>query len=150
MEPLGEPGGVLVVEDFAHHPTAVRSTVAALRERYPTRRLWAVFEPRTNTSRRRIFQQAYAGSFEGADQVVVAAVHRAEAVPAEERFDPERLARDLSALGISARHIPEVEDIVETIAAEAQEEDVVLIMSNGAFGGIYGKLLRALERRERR
>ncbi|MDV2478942.1 MAG: UDP-N-acetylmuramate:L-alanyl-gamma-D-glutamyl-meso-diaminopimelate ligase [bacterium] len=148
MEPLGEPSGVLVVEDFAHHPTAVRSTVAALRERYPARRLWAVFEPRTNTSRRRIFQEAYAGSFEGADRVVVAAVHRAEAVPAEERFDPERLARDLSALGISARHIPEVEDIVETIAAEAQEEDVVLIMSNGAFGGIYGKLLRALEERE--
>jgi UDP-N-acetylmuramate: L-alanyl-gamma-D-glutamyl-meso-diaminopimelate ligase len=147
QETLGEPGGVLVVEDFAHHPTAVRSTVSAVRERYPDRRLWAVFEPRTNTSRRRVFQDAYAESFEGADQVVVAAVHRAEALAPEERFDPERLAADLSTRGIAARSIPEVEDIVETIASEAAEGDVVLIMSNGAFGGIYGKLLEALEAR---
>ncbi|MEE8210058.1 MAG: UDP-N-acetylmuramate:L-alanyl-gamma-D-glutamyl-meso-diaminopimelate ligase [bacterium] len=147
QETLGEPGGVLVVEDFAHHPTAVRSTVSAVRERYPDRRLWAVFEPRTNTSRRRVFQDAYAESFEGADQVVVAAVHRAEALEPEERFDPERLAADLSTRGIAARSIPEVEDIVETIASEAAEGDVVLIMSNGAFGGIYGKLLEALEAR---
>jgi UDP-N-acetylmuramate: L-alanyl-gamma-D-glutamyl-meso-diaminopimelate ligase len=147
QEVLGEPGGVLVIEDFAHHPTAVRSTVSALRERYPDRRLWALFEPRTNTSRRRVFQEAYAESFDGADRVVVAAVHRADAIAPEERFDPDRLARDLAARGINARYIPEVDAIVDTIAAEAAEGDVVLIMSNGAFGGIYGKALAALEKR---
>jgi UDP-N-acetylmuramate: L-alanyl-gamma-D-glutamyl-meso-diaminopimelate ligase len=150
QEVLGEPGGVLVVEDFAHHPTAVRTTVAALKEQFPNRRLWAVYEPRTNTSRRKVFQKAYAESFKGADQVVVAAVHRAEAVPPEERFDPERLVSDLSARRIPARYLPEVDTIVDALASEASPGDVVLIMSNGAFGGIYGKLLGALEERAQR
>jgi UDP-N-acetylmuramate: L-alanyl-gamma-D-glutamyl-meso-diaminopimelate ligase len=144
---LGEPDGVLVVEDFAHHPTAVRTTVAALQERYQGRRLWVVFEPRTNTSRRRVFQDAYAESFEGADRVLVAAVHKAEAVPPEERFDPEKLAADLWARGVEALYVPEVDAIVNTIESEARKGDVVAIMSNGAFGGIYGKLLEALEGR---
>jgi UDP-N-acetylmuramate: L-alanyl-gamma-D-glutamyl-meso-diaminopimelate ligase len=149
QEVVGEPGGILMVEDFAHHPTAVRETVGAVGERYRPRRLWALFEPRTNTTRRRTFQEAYAESFFGAQEVIVAKVHRAEAIPPEERFDPDRLVRDLNSRGIRARYLPEVEEIVEVVSKEARPGDLVLVMSNGPFGGLVDKLKGALEERAR-
>ena len=144
QEELGSPGGVTVVDDFAHHPTAVRETLAALRERYGARRLWVLFEPRTQTSRRRVFQRDYALALARADRVVVAGAYGADALAAEERFHPEELARDLEAAGAWARYEPDVERIVALVAAEARAGDVVAVFSNGGFGGIHRKLLDAL------
>ena len=144
QEVRGEERGVIVVDDFAHHPTAVRGTIAALAERFAGRRLWAVFEPRTNTSRRSVFQGEYAEAFDMADEIVIAAVDRPERVPEGERFSVERLVEDLRGRGLSARYIPDVESIVLCIGREARDGDIVLIMSNGAFGGIHERLLEAL------
>jgi UDP-N-acetylmuramate: L-alanyl-gamma-D-glutamyl-meso-diaminopimelate ligase len=144
QEIRGEERGVVVVDDFAHHPTAVRGTIAALAERYAGHRLWAVFEPRTNTSRRSVFQREYAEAFDMADETIIAAVDHPERAPAGERFSVEQLVEDLLGRGLSARHIPDVPDIVEIVAREARDGDVVLIMSNGAFGGIHERLLEAL------
>ena len=149
QEVVGEAGGVAVLDDFAHHPTAVRETIAATRARFPGRRLWAVFEPRTNTTRRSVFQQEYALAFDGADRSVVASVDHPEKAPEGNRFDVERLVSDLRARGLDARHIPQVESIVACLATEAAAGDVVLVMSNGAFGGIHRRLLEALSKRER-
>jgi len=144
QEIRGEERGVIVVDDFAHHPTAVRGTIAALAERFAGNRLWAVFEPRTNTSRRSVFQGEYAEAFDMADEIVIASVDRPDRVPEGERFSVERLVQDLKDRGLSARHVPEVASIVRLIASEARDGDVVLIMSNGAFGGIHDRLLAAL------
>ena len=144
QEVRGKERGVIVVDDFAHHPTAVRGTIAALAERFAGCRLWAVFEPRTNTSRRSVFQREYAEAFDRADEIVIAAVDRPERVPEGERFSAERLVEDLRGRGLSARYIPDVGSIVQVIGAEARDGDVVLIMSNGAFGGIHDRLLEAL------
>jgi UDP-N-acetylmuramate: L-alanyl-gamma-D-glutamyl-meso-diaminopimelate ligase len=144
QEIRGEERGVIVVDDFAHHPTAVRGTISALAERYAGNRLWAVFEPRTNTSRRSVFQSEYSEAFDMADETVIAAVDHPERAPEGERFSVERLVEDLKGRGLSARYIPEVADIVRVIAREARDGDVVLIMSNGAFGGIHDRLLEAL------
>jgi UDP-N-acetylmuramate: L-alanyl-gamma-D-glutamyl-meso-diaminopimelate ligase len=143
LERVGEARGVIVLDDFAHHPTAVRETLAALRVGYPGRRLWAVFEPRSNSSCRRVFQDDFADAFTGADEVVIAAVFRAT-LPEAERLSPELLVRALETRGTHARHVAEVDDIVATVAAEARAGDVVAVMSNGGFGGIHGKLVRAL------
>ncbi len=144
QEVRGEERGVTVVDDFAHHPTAVRGTLFALAERFAGSRLWAVFEPRTNTSRRSIFQKEYAEAFDQADEIVISAVDHPERAPEGERFSVENLVKDLRGRGLSARFIPDVPSIVETVAREAREGDVVLIMSNGAFGGIHERLLSAL------
>jgi UDP-N-acetylmuramate: L-alanyl-gamma-D-glutamyl-meso-diaminopimelate ligase len=146
QEICGVARGVTVVDDFAHHPTAVHGTIGALAERYAGHRLWAVFEPRTNTTRRAVFQQEYAEAFDQADEVLIAAVDHPERAPAEDRFSAEGLVEDLKRRGIAARYAPEVMAIVEIVAAEARDGDVVLIMSNGSFGGIHQKLLDALER----
>jgi UDP-N-acetylmuramate: L-alanyl-gamma-D-glutamyl-meso-diaminopimelate ligase len=146
---FAEPRGITLIDDFAHHPTAVRETIAATRLRFGTaRRLWAVFEPRTNTSRRNWFQADYVTAFDGADRVLVAPVHAMDSIPESERFDPSRLVRDIAARGQEAWLAPSVDGIVERVAAEARPGDIVLILSNGGFGGIYGKLpaaIRALE-----
>lgn len=147
QEVRGVEDGVTVIDDFAHHPTAVRETIAGTRARFPGARLWAVFEPRTNTTRRKVFQKAYAAAFHGADVAVVAAVDRPERAPEGDRLDVSRLVADLRATGLDARHEPEPEGIVSLLAREAAAGDVVLVMSNGAFGGIHGKLLEALARR---
>ena len=144
QEIRGVVRGVTVVDDFAHHPTAVRGTIAALAERFAGRRLWAVFEPRTNTSRRAIFQREYSEAFDQADEIVVAAVDHPERAPEGDRFSAERLVGDLQARGLSARYLPSVPEIVETVAREAREGDVILVMSNGSFGGLHGRLLEAL------
>ncbi len=146
QEIVGEAAGVTVLDDFAHHPTAVRETIAGTRVRFAPRRLWAVFEPRTNTTRRKVFQEAYAEAFDAADVAIVAAVDHPERAPEGNRLDVERLVGDLRARGLDARYVPAVDAIVSLIAAEAASGDVVLVMSNGAFGGIHRKLLTALRR----
>ena len=148
QEVRGIEGRVMVIDDFAHHPTAVRLTLEGIRDRYHGRRIWAVFEPRTNTSRRNVFQADYAVSFDAADRIIVAAVDHAERVPERERFSAERLVTELEGRGRKAMHIPGVESIVARLVNEAVAGDVVVVMSNGAFGGIHDKLLAAFRDRE--
>jgi UDP-N-acetylmuramate: L-alanyl-gamma-D-glutamyl-meso-diaminopimelate ligase len=144
QEVRGVARGVVVIDDFAHHPTAVRVTLGGTRDRHQGRRLWAVFEPRTNTTRRSVFQHEYAGSFDDADRVIVAAVDHPERAPEGQRFSAERLVSDLKARGKEALYIPTVPEIVSHLRREAKPGDVVLVMSNGAFGGIHEKILAAL------
>ncbi len=147
MELRGTVRGVSVYDDFAHHPTAIRETLQAARASYPDRRIWGVFEPRSATSCRRIFQEDFAHAFveSGADEVVLAAVFRSS-LPEHERLSVDDLVRDVNRSGRRARHIPAVDDIVHTIAREARDGDLVVIMSNGGFEGIHAKLLAALGR----
>ena len=148
QEVRGEVGGVTVIDDFAHHPTAVEGSIGALRDRYPERRLIAVFEPRTNTSRRKIFQREYAGALESADHVVVLEVPDEPIYSAtgevSERFSSAELGRSLAARKVSVAVFESVDEIVEHLVAEHRAGDVVLVMSNGAFGNIWDKLLAAL------
>ena len=143
LETIGVRSGVTVMDDFAHHPTAVHETLTALRAGYPSRRIWAVFEPRSASSCRRVFQDDFARAFGVADEVVVAAVFRS-LLPESERLSEERLVSDLRSRGQRARYIREVDAIVHTIATERREGDIVVLMSNGGFGGIHQKLLHAL------
>jgi len=147
QEIRGTVGGIVVIDDFAHHPTAVRLTLDGLRQRYRDRRLWAVFEPRTNTSRRSVFQQEYAASFDAADRVIIAAVDHPERAPEGLRFSPEKLAADLKARGREAAYLPTVSEIATLLLAEARAGDVIVVMSNGSFGGIHGRLLDGLSAR---
>ena len=143
LETVGVSQGVTVLDDFAHHPTAVEETLAALRTGYPGRRIWAVFEPRSASSCRRVFQDAFAAAFGDADEVIVAGVFRSS-LPEAERLSPEQLVADVRAQGRHARYIPEVNDIIQTLVAEHRDGDVVVLMSNGGFGGIHRRLLQAL------
>ncbi|WP_257454283.1 UDP-N-acetylmuramate:L-alanyl-gamma-D-glutamyl-meso-diaminopimelate ligase [Archangium lipolyticum] len=147
QEVRGEPGGILVVDDFAHHPTAVRETISAIRHRYPERRLWAIFEPRSNTSRRNIHQEDYAHSFTGAARASLKVPERHDKVPTGEELDVPRVCEELKAQGIAADHAADVPSLVERVAREAKSGDVLLVMSNGAFGGFIDKLLVALKTR---
>ena len=144
MEVVGRVNGVTVYDDFAHHPTAVAETIAAVRAGHPGRRLWAVFEPRSASSCRRVFQGDFARAFEDADETLIAAVFRSN-LPEDQRLSVDQLVGDLVKVGRSARHIHGVDAIVETIVAERKEGDVVLVMSNGGFGGIHRKLITALQ-----
>jgi len=146
LEVIGIARGVTVLDDFAHHPTAVYETLAALRTGYPDRRIWAVFEPRSASSCRRVFQDAFAAAFGAADEVILAAVFRSS-LPEPERLDAHRLVVDLRQRGTSARYIPDNDEIVTTIVREHRDGDVVVLMSNGGFGGIHRTLLRALHDR---
>jgi UDP-N-acetylmuramate: L-alanyl-gamma-D-glutamyl-meso-diaminopimelate ligase len=149
LEVRGEARGVIVIDDFAHHPTAVEASIGAARARFPGRRLLAIFEPRTNTSRRKIFQRRYAEVFDAADRVFVRVVPDAPIYSATgevtERFSAAELAADLTARGVAASAVDGVDAIVEQVAREARAQDVVLVMSNGDFGGIWEKLLQALQ-----
>jgi UDP-N-acetylmuramate: L-alanyl-gamma-D-glutamyl-meso-diaminopimelate ligase len=147
QELRGEVDGVAVVDDFAHHPTAVRETIAAVRARYPGRRLWAVFEPRSNTSRRRLHQDAYARALAAASCVALKVPEPHDMVPEAERLDVDRLVGDLRAAGVDARAEADVEGLVTAVAARLRPGDVALVMSNGAFGGFVDRLLAALARR---
>jgi UDP-N-acetylmuramate: L-alanyl-gamma-D-glutamyl-meso-diaminopimelate ligase len=147
QEVRAEVGGILVVDDFAHHPTAVRETIAAIRHRYPERRLWAIFEPRSNTSRRNIHQEDYAHSFTGAARASLKVPERHDKVPTGEELDVPRVCEDLKKQGIEADHAADVPSLVERVAREAKPGDVLLVMSNGAFGGFIDKLLVALRAR---
>ena len=143
LEVIGEQRGVTVYDDFAHHPTAVAETLHAVRAAAPGRRIWALFEPRSASSCRRVFQQDFARAFASADEVVIATVFRST-LPDSERLSEAQLVADLAASGVATRHLPDVDAIVGVVAAEARPGDVVVVMSNGGFGGIHGKLLRAL------
>jgi UDP-N-acetylmuramate: L-alanyl-gamma-D-glutamyl-meso-diaminopimelate ligase len=146
QELRGSAGGVAVIDDFAHHPTATARTLEAVAARYPGARVLACFEPRSNTSRRSLHQRAYLQGFPGAAAVYLLRPAPTDRVPEGERLDVERLAAELSAAGTPARACATVEEMVAAVAAEARPGDVVLAMSNGAFGGIWDKLLLALER----
>jgi UDP-N-acetylmuramate: L-alanyl-gamma-D-glutamyl-meso-diaminopimelate ligase len=147
QERVGEWNGITLVDDFAHHPTAVAGALAAVRLRYPRQRLWAVFEPRSNTSRRKIFQADYAAAFAAADRVVIASVFQKEsdAVNAGDSFSPAQLVADLNAGGTAADNPGDADDIAELLLEEARSGDVILLMSNGGFGGLRAKLARGLE-----
>jgi UDP-N-acetylmuramate: L-alanyl-gamma-D-glutamyl-meso-diaminopimelate ligase len=144
MEVRGIPGGVTVIDDFGHHPTAIRETLRALRIKYGRQKIWAVFEPRTNTTRRNIFQNELPGAFGDADAVIISQIARLELIAPEERLDPTKLMRDLEAEGKTALYLPDVDIIVARLAKEAQGGDVICIFSNGGFGGIHTKLIDRL------
>jgi UDP-N-acetylmuramate: L-alanyl-gamma-D-glutamyl-meso-diaminopimelate ligase len=137
-------GGVTIIDDFAHHPTAIRETLRALRTAYPGRRLWAVLEPRSNTLRRNMFEEALVESLALADRSVLAGVFKSEAIAEAERLSPERVAAALRARGQESAVYADADAIVAAIAGELRSGDVVAILSNGGFGGIYSKLPEAL------
>ncbi|HXW91373.1 MAG TPA: UDP-N-acetylmuramate:L-alanyl-gamma-D-glutamyl-meso-diaminopimelate ligase [Terriglobales bacterium] len=137
--------GITIIDDFAHHPTAIRSTLEALRSRYPGARLWVILEPRSNTLRRNILQKDLAKSLAIADEVVVAEVFQSEGIPASERLDLPTLQAEIEKHGRRARLAPAVDTILATVAPELRAGDVVAILSNGGFGGIYEKLPRHVE-----
>ena len=147
LEVRAEVDGIAVIDDFAHHPTAIRETLRALRARYAGRRLWAVLEPRSNTLRRNVFQRELVESLSLADEVVLAAVFQSENIPAAERLEPEQVVAHLVERGKPAVLLADAEGIVEWLAPRLQAGDVVAILSNGGFGGIYDKLPAALRRR---
>jgi UDP-N-acetylmuramate: L-alanyl-gamma-D-glutamyl-meso-diaminopimelate ligase len=147
LEVKAQVHGITIIDDFAHHPTAIAGTLKALRARYPGARLWAILEPRSNTLRRRVLQSDLARSLSLADEIIVANVFRSDAVPENERLDLPELAADIQKHGKRARLIANADEIVQTIAPEMRPGDVVAILSNGGFAGIYEKLpakLRAL------
>jgi UDP-N-acetylmuramate: L-alanyl-gamma-D-glutamyl-meso-diaminopimelate ligase len=144
LEVRAEVGGVTIIDDFAHHPTAIRETLRALRMAYPNRRLWAILEPRSNTLRRNVFEQALVESLALADRSVLAQVFKSEAIPMDERLHPEHVAAALRARGFESAVYADADAIVVAIAPELRARDVVAILSNGGFGGIYEKLPRAI------
>jgi UDP-N-acetylmuramate: L-alanyl-gamma-D-glutamyl-meso-diaminopimelate ligase len=145
MDVKGEINGVLVVDDFAHHPTAVRATIDAARGRWPSRRLWAILEPRSNSMRRKIFEETLPKALALADRVVLGGVFRAQLLGDENRMKPEAVAESVRAEGKDARVLGSSDEIAELIANEAVAGDVVLVMSNGSFDGLCDKLVKALE-----
>jgi UDP-N-acetylmuramate: L-alanyl-gamma-D-glutamyl-meso-diaminopimelate ligase len=147
MEVRGEVKGVTVIDDFAHHPTAVRETIQATRQRYQNRPLVAVFEPRSYTAQRREFQDDYARAFEEADTVIIAGLFHPERYTSKTALDPNELVDFWRGQGKSAEYIPEPDRIVTHLLQTLSGHEVVLIMSNGGFGGIHGKLLTALQQR---
>lgn len=145
QEILGEPNGILVIEDFAHHPTAVRETVKGIQKKYPGRKVFSVFEPRSATSRRKVFQQDYVEAFKGSHEVMLAEAFDQTKIDAENRFSSGELVDDLKKSGVHADVFGSADAIVGALKLRAHRGDVVLIMSNGGFDGIYGKLMKALE-----
>jgi UDP-N-acetylmuramate: L-alanyl-gamma-D-glutamyl-meso-diaminopimelate ligase len=147
QEKVGEWRGITVIDDFAHHPTAVAGAIAALRLRYPRRRLWAVFEPRSNTSRRKVFQREYVQAFASADQVIIAGVFRKDTdqLAESDLFSPEQLVADLVARRTAARTLSDADAIKHVLLDEGRSGDVILLMSNGSFGGLRDKLAGALQ-----
>ena len=147
MDVKGEVDGVLVVDDFAHHPTAVKATIEAARLRWPDKRVWAVLEPRSNSMRRRVFQGALPQSLALGDEILLGSVHRAGQLADDQRLDPESVAAAVRALGKDARVLPGADAIADLLAAEAKPGDLLLIMSNGSFDGLCEKLLKKLATR---
>ena len=147
LEIRGETGGIIVIDDFAHHPTAIRETLKALGQRYPGRRVWAIFEPRSNTTRRNHFQSELAEALRLAKRVVVAEIARLEQVPEGERLDPARLMEDIRTAGTKADYLPTSDEIVTHVTVQAEPGDILCVLSNGGFGNIHQKLLAALAER---
>jgi UDP-N-acetylmuramate: L-alanyl-gamma-D-glutamyl-meso-diaminopimelate ligase len=149
MEVLGEADGIILVDDFAHHPTAIRETLLAARERFTGRRIWALLEPRSNTLRRSVFQDELTDALAAADRVILAEVFRQEKILATERLDPAKVRDQLSGRGVEAVFGGSPEQIVQSLVRDLREGDVVVIMSNGGFGGLHRKLFHALKERSR-
>jgi len=147
MDVKGEVDGILVVDDFAHHPTAIRATIEAARLRWPKRRVWAILEPRSNSMRRRVFQDALPQALALGDRVILGGVHRAGQLADEQRLDPETITTAVEKLGKDARVLPSADGIAEFLAGEAQPNDLLLVMSNGSFDGLCEKLLKRLAAR---
>ncbi len=147
LEVKAEINGITIIDDFAHHPTAIEQTIRALRARYAQRRLWVVLEPRSNTMRRNVLQDALARSLVQADEIILAAIFKSEAIPEADRLNLDYVIDDIQQCGKKARVLKDATAIVDAIAPELKPGDVVAILSNGGFGGIYEKLperLRAL------
>jgi UDP-N-acetylmuramate: L-alanyl-gamma-D-glutamyl-meso-diaminopimelate ligase len=151
LEVRAEIDGITVIDDFAHHPTAIAATLGALRKRYAGRRLWAVLEPRSNTLRRNVFQHELVESLALADQVVLASVFfkTTDALKPEERLDVDSVVAQLNARGTAAQQLPDVTAIISNVAPRLASGDVVALLSNGGFGGIYEKLPATLQLRSR-
>lgn len=148
MDVKGEIDHILVVDDFAHHPTAIRATIEAARLRWPERRLWAILEPRSNSMRRRVFQDALPQVLALGDRVILGHVHRAGQLADDQRLDPESIANAVRKLDKDARALDSADAIADFLAAEAQPNDLFLIMSNGSFDGLCEKLLKRLAVRQ--
>jgi UDP-N-acetylmuramate: L-alanyl-gamma-D-glutamyl-meso-diaminopimelate ligase len=144
QEIIGETKGILVLDDFAHHPTAVRKTIEAVKEKYRDRRTVAVFEPRSNTSRRNVFQELYARSFDKADMVMIPEPPMMERVPEKERFSSKTLVKDLENNGRKAFYFPDTEALLKAIISEVREGDIILFMSNGGFDNLPCRLFESL------
>ena len=140
LEVRAEIGGITIIDDFAHHPTAIRETLRALRSVYPQSRLWAVLEPRSNTLRRKVLESELVESLRLADRVVLAGVYQQQRIPDAERLHPEDVVRALNSLGTKAELCPDADSIINAIAPQLESGDVVAILSNGGFDGIYDKL----------
>jgi len=147
LELCGEVERIRVYDDFAHHPTAVLETLRAIRERYPTDRIWAVFEPRSQTSRRKVFEQEFIKSFDPADNVVFARVFGSSKLPPDELLSPDAVVQGVRLRGKSAETFDTTEEIVDYISRNATPGDQVVVMSNGGFDGIHRKLLEKLKGR---
>jgi UDP-N-acetylmuramate: L-alanyl-gamma-D-glutamyl-meso-diaminopimelate ligase len=148
QEVRGTVAGVTVIDDFAHHPTAVRETIDAVRQRFPGRRLIALFEPRSYTAQRREFQEPYRAAFGNADEIILAGLFHPERYTAETALDPHALVESWRAQGVPAQYIPGPDAIVADLAPRLVDGDVVLVMSNGGFGGIHERLLDRLRERQ--
>jgi len=144
QEVRGVVAGVTIIDDFGHHPTAIRETLAGLRKRHAEARIWAIFEPRSNTTRRAVFQTALPEAFVDADGVFIAQIARLDQLPPDDRLDPERVVADLRSAGKRAFYEPTAEDIVTNLKPLVSPGDVVVVFSNGGFDGIHDRLLRAL------
>jgi len=144
LEVKAQVNGITIIDDFAHHPTAIAGTMAALRSRYPGARLWAILEPRSNTLRRNVFQNELAKSLALADEVIIAAIFKSDAIPEAERLDLDAVAAQIHSYGRRAQVIADADSIVASAAPQMRAGDVVAILSNGGFGGIYEKLPQRL------
>jgi UDP-N-acetylmuramate: L-alanyl-gamma-D-glutamyl-meso-diaminopimelate ligase len=144
QEVIGTPSGVTLIEDFAHHPTAVKVTIDAIREKYKGQRLYCLFEPRSATSRRKVFQRDYVTAFQSGDEIMIAKAYDQSRIAEDDRFSTAELVSDLVQSGRKAREFATTDDIVKTLKTESHKGDVILIMSNGGFDGIYQKLLKTL------
>jgi UDP-N-acetylmuramate: L-alanyl-gamma-D-glutamyl-meso-diaminopimelate ligase len=144
QEIVGTVRDVIVMDDFAHHPTAIRETLAGIKMGYPSRQLWAIFEPRSATSRRAVLQSQFAEAFDLADRVVIAEPYAVEKLPAEQRLDAKRLVEEMGRRGVHAAYLPTADDIVRSVAPQLAPGDLACVMSSGGFDGIHAKLLAAL------
>jgi UDP-N-acetylmuramate: L-alanyl-gamma-D-glutamyl-meso-diaminopimelate ligase len=144
QEVRGEAKGILVLDDFAHHPTAVKETLKAVKEKYRHRRLVAAFEPRSNSSRRNVFQEQYASSFDGADLIMIPEPPMKEKIPVEQRLSSAGLVQDLSRKGFTALYFPDTALLLEELLRRCRSGDVVLFMSNGSFDNLPGRMLEKL------
>jgi UDP-N-acetylmuramate: L-alanyl-gamma-D-glutamyl-meso-diaminopimelate ligase len=149
LEVRAEIGGITIIDDFAHHPTAIRETLRALRSVYPKSRLWAVLEPRSNTLRRKVLEGDLIESLRLADRVILAGVYQQQRIPDAERLHPEDVVSALNAAGTPAELHPCADAIIDSLLPQLQSGDVVAILSNGGFDGIYEKLPKRLKERGR-